>query len=132
MHKHLPVGALGDRLLKFKSRVWDLENTDTICSYCSTGCTITVGVKNGRILRVRGDDEKGINEGDLCIKGRFGFQYCESPERLTVPLVKRGAKFVEVSWDEALQTVATRFREIKEKHGRGRLHRRYRHRPAHQ
>jgi len=112
-----PVGALNDRLFKFKSRVWDLTNVDTICSFCSTGCTITLGIKKDRILRVRGDDEKGINKGDLCTKGRFGFQYVESPQRLSTPLVKKGDKLVEASWDEAIQTIAERFREIKEKQG---------------
>lgn len=112
-----PVGALNDRLFKFKSRVWNLTNVDTICSYCSTGCTLTLGIKNGKILRVRGDDEKGINKGDLCIKGRFGFQYVESPQRLSTPLVKKGDKLVEVSWDEALKTIADKFKEIKEKQG---------------
>lgn len=112
-----PVGALNDRLFKFKSRVWDLTNVDTICSYCSTGCTLTLGMKNGKILRVRGDDEKGINKGDLCIKGRFGFQYVESPLRLSTPLVRKGDTLVEASWDEALKTVAEKFREIKKKQG---------------
>lgn len=112
-----PVGALNDRLFKFKARVWNLKRVHTICSYCSTGCTLTLDIKDGKILRVRGDDEKGANQGDLCVKGRFGFQYVTSPNRLTNPLLRKDNNLVEISWDDAFKIISERFREIKEKYG---------------
>ena len=74
-----PVGALTDKLFKYKARSWELTRTSTVCSYCSTGCTITLGVKNNRIYRVIGDDSIGANRGSLCAKGRFGYGDVSSP-----------------------------------------------------
>ncbi|MFH1758743.1 MAG: 2Fe-2S iron-sulfur cluster-binding protein, partial [Pseudomonadota bacterium] len=84
-----PVGALSDRLFLHKARVWDLKETNTTCAYCGVGCTLTVGTKNNRILRVRAPQAFGINQGNLCVKGRFGWEYIHNPERLTTPLVKK-------------------------------------------
>ncbi|MEE9504746.1 MAG: NADH-quinone oxidoreductase subunit NuoG [Thermodesulfobacteriota bacterium] len=113
-----PVGALTDRLFKFKARVWDLKNVTTICSYCSTGCTITLGVKDNSIYRVTGEEAIGVNKGRLCSKGRFGYQYVSSSERITRPLVKKeDGGFKEVTWKEALERVAGGLKGVKEKHG---------------
>ncbi len=77
-----PVGALNDRIFLHKARVWDLKETNTACAYCGVGCTLTVGTskKTGRILRVRADEELGLNQGNLCVKGRFGWEYVSQPE----------------------------------------------------
>jgi len=113
-----PVGALTDRLFKFKARTWELKEVNTICSYCSTGCTITLGVKDNRIYRVIGDETTGVNKGRLCSKGRFGYQYISNPERITRPMIKKdGGEFKEATWDEALERVARGFKEVKEKNG---------------
>jgi len=113
-----PVGALTDRLFKFKARTWDLKNVNTICSYCGTGCTLTLGVKDNRICRVVGDDTAGVNQGRLCSKGRFGYRYVVSPERISRPLIKmNGGELKEATWEEALEKVAQGFKEIKEESG---------------
>jgi NADH dehydrogenase/NADH:ubiquinone oxidoreductase subunit G len=78
-----PVGALNDRIFLHKARVWDLKETNTTCGYCGVGCSLTVGAKNGRILRMRANEDLGTNQGNLCVKGRFGWEYIHSPKRLT-------------------------------------------------
>ena len=113
-----PVGALTDKLFKYKARTWELTKVNTICSYCSTGCTLTLGVKGNKIYRVIGDDTIGVNKGSLCAKGRFGYQYITSPERMNCPLVKNeNGDLVRATWEEALERGAKGFKEVREKHG---------------
>jgi len=112
-----PVGALNDRIFLHKARVWDLKETHTACGYCGVGCTLTVGTRDSRILRVRADENLGINQGNLCVKGRYGWEYIHSRERLTSPLIKKDGSFVKVSWEEAIGLVAQRFQEIKAEKG---------------
>ncbi len=113
-----PVGALTDKLFKYKARSWELARTDTVCSYCSTGCTLTLGVKNHRIYRVIGDDSIGANRGRLCAKGRYGYQYVSSPERMNSPLVRKGAEgLVRATWEEALGKIAEGLGAARQKYG---------------
>ncbi|MDI6736434.1 MAG: molybdopterin-dependent oxidoreductase [bacterium] len=108
-----PVGALTSKLFKYKARLWELENIPTICPYCSNGCTLILGIKDNQIKTITSHDDIGINEGNLCAKGRFGYEFVANPLRLKKPLVKRDGKFEEVDWDEALGLVVTKFNEIK-------------------
>jgi len=106
-----PTGALRE-----KSYVEAEKKITTICPYCGVGCAMDYYVKDGRIVYARGSSE-GVNKGDDCIKGRFGWEFVHSRERLRAPMIKRDGKFVEVSWDEALDYVAKRFEELREKYG---------------
>ncbi len=106
-----PTGALRERTYG----EWDKKIT-TICPYCGVGCAMDYYVKGNRIVFARGNSS-GVNRGDDCIKGRFGWEFVHSDERLKKPLIKKNGKFVEVSWDEALDFVAEKLREIKEKYG---------------
>jgi formate dehydrogenase major subunit len=75
-------------------------------------------VKDGKVIKVTGVEGAQPNQGRLCVKGRFGYDFIHSPERLTTPLIKQAdGSFAEASWDEALDLVAERFMEIKRKHG---------------
>jgi len=112
-----PVGALGSKPYKFKARVWLLEGHDNICPYCGVGCTAIYDTREGKIVRARGSEDRGINNGNLCSKGRFGFDYIYAEGRLKNPLIKNGNSFKSVTWDEALTYIARRLRGIKEKHG---------------
>jgi len=112
-----PVGALGTKPYRFRSRVWFMDEESNICPYCGVGCTTTLSLREGRIIRARGIDGVGINEGDLCPRGRFGFDYIESEHRLSTPLVRKGEKLDPVSWQEALDFISKRLTEIKEKDG---------------
>jgi formate dehydrogenase alpha subunit len=76
-----------------------------------------VGTRDSRILRVRADENLGINQGNLCVKGRYGWEYIHSRERLTSPLIKKDGSFVKVSWEEAIGLVAQRLQEIKAEKG---------------
>jgi len=181
-----PTGALVEHARKFQGREWEFEKVRTICPYCGCGCGIVLHVKDGRVVRSKGDEESPVNRGWLCVKGRFGMDFINSPDRLLRPLIvnsdrlssgtvsstvtsplvgedsgggygappparsplgdRRGgpsglatgpspiqgeetisatqpckkadsAAFRETSWNEALDLVARRLLEIKEKHG---------------
>jgi NADH-quinone oxidoreductase chain G len=116
-----PVGALNDRLFLHKARVWDLTETATICGYCGVGCTLIVGARKNRILRVRADEDRGLNQGNLCVKGRFGWEYLHHPERLTSPLIRKNGSLVKATWDEALHRVGQTFQTLREEKGPGSL-----------
>jgi len=112
-----PVGALNDRILLHKARVWDLKDTRTVCAYCGVGCTLLVGTKNNKVMRVRADEDLGLNQGNLCVKGRFGWEYIHSPKRLASPLIRKDGELVQATWDEALALVARRLTEIRAEMG---------------
>lgn len=112
-----PVGALTGKLRKYKGRIWETIQTVTTCPYCGVGCQLRLYAKNGEVIGVSADLEEGVNKGNLCVKGRFGYEFINHPERLKAPLIRKGGKFIEASWDDALSLVATRFLETKEKYG---------------
>ena len=112
-----PVGALTEKKAKGKGRPWEMKKIRTTCPYCGVGCQLWLHVKGGEIVRVSGVEEGLPNLGRLCVKGRFGYDFIHSPERLTTPLIKENGEFREASWDEALDLVARRFTEIKAEHG---------------
>ena len=112
-----PVGALTEKERKFKGREWELKKVSTICPYCGCGCNIVLNVKEDKVIKVTSEPESIVNQGWLCSKGKFGFQFIHSKDRLTTPLIKKEGKFKKVSWDEALDLIANKFKEIKEKYG---------------
>jgi NADH-quinone oxidoreductase chain G len=112
-----PVGALGSKPYRFRSRVWFMDEQQTVCSHCGCGCTLTLGLREGRIVRSVGKDGVGISKGDLCGKGRFGFDYVYSDKRLSTPMIKKGEALEPATWEEALFHISGKLNEIKEKHG---------------
>ncbi|MCL5423353.1 MAG: molybdopterin-dependent oxidoreductase [Nitrospirae bacterium] len=112
-----PVGALGSKPYRFRSRVWFLDEKAIACPYCGCGCTTNLGIRDGRIVRARGKQGIGINDGDLCSRGRFGFDYIYSENRLTTPMIKKNGTLVEATWEEALEYIAKSLQSIKEKYG---------------
>jgi len=116
-----PTGALVEKSRCAAGREWDLQKVTTTCSYCGVGCTLELSVKDGRIVKVTTPADAVVNKGRLCVKGRFGWDYVHSPERLTAPLIRVGekgeGKFREATWDEALDLVARKFSEIKSESG---------------
>ena len=89
----------------------------TTCPYCGVGCQIELLVKDNRIVRANGVEGILPNDGRLCVKGRFGYDYVGHKDRLTVPLIKRNGRFEEAGWDEALNLVAEKFSDIKDNSG---------------
>jgi len=112
-----PVGALVEKDARYSVRPWETRQTRTTCSYCGVGCQIDLHVKDNRIVKVTGAEDVPPNFGSVCVKGRFGFDFIHSPDRLTKPLVKENGRLREAGWDEALALVADRFSDIKEQFG---------------
>ena len=114
-----PTGALTEDLSRYKGRTWLIERVPTTCTYCGCGCQLELNVQNDRVIAVTTKDGVGVNQGSLCVKGRFGYEFINSDERLTTPLIKKNGEFQEASWDEALSLVAEKFSAIKAEHGSG-------------
>lgn len=101
---HCPVGAL-----RPKNSRQPVREVATICVYCGVGCGIYLGIRNDRVISVRGRREGSVNNGSLCVKGRFGIsEFIHHPERLTTPLIRRDGELTEATWDEALELVAAK------------------------
>ena len=112
-----PTGALTENLGRYKGRPWMVNRVMTTCTYCGCGCQLEINVFNNRIVGITTKDGIGVNKGSLCVKGRFGYEFIESEERLTKPLIKKDGRFHEASWDEALGLVAEKLKGIKASHG---------------
>jgi len=112
-----PTGAIMNKSIKFKSRSWFIEEKDTICPFCGCGCTLTLGIMEGKILRSRGMQDKGVNDGNLCGRGRFGVDYIYSENRLKSPMINKGGELVTVSWDDALNYISDKLKNIANAHG---------------
>ncbi|PLX79024.1 MAG: NADH dehydrogenase (quinone) subunit G [Desulfuromonas sp.] len=108
-----PVGALLPRPFKFKARPWQLKEVDSVCGYCGNGCTVTLGCKDNQVQTIRFNDKIGVNDGNLCVRGRFGYSYVNRDDRLTTPLVRKDGQLVEASWDEALDAVSSALKDGK-------------------
>jgi predicted molibdopterin-dependent oxidoreductase YjgC len=113
-----PVGALTDGVRETKARIWESTRVPTTCGYCGVGCQFEVNARNDEIVRVTtAEMDRLPNYGSLCVKGRFGWEFVNHPDRLMKPLVRKDGDLVETEWDEALDLVASRFQEIKDRHG---------------
>jgi formate dehydrogenase major subunit len=92
------------------------RRTKTVCTYCGVGCTFDVWTQDRRILKI--EPGPGPANGiSTCVKGKFAWDYVNSDDRLTTPLIRKGDTFVESTWEEALTLIASRFKTIKETHG---------------
>jgi formate dehydrogenase alpha subunit len=135
----LPVSRLG------KGREWELDRVKTICGYCGVGCQVEYALKDGEILYVKAPTDAPVNGEFLCTKGRYGWDFAASPERLTMPLLRRDAayqmgltseawslpeesplgsrkpkiedNFVQVDWETALDYVAEKLAATMKAHG---------------
>ena len=113
-----PTGAIVEKPHRSEINLKEIDKkVRTTCPYCGVGCQLELMVKDNRILRADGFEGVMPNDGRLCVKGRFGYEYVHSPERLTHPLVNRNGSFEPISWDEALDLAAGKFLEIKQKYG---------------
>lgn len=113
-----PVGALLPKTFLNQMRVWDLEKTQTVCAFCGAGCSIIAHTRDNKLYRITSDREKSHNRGDLCVRGRFGFDFVEGEHRKSSALAKTDEGVQECLPREALLDATKRFMEIVEKHGR--------------
>jgi predicted molibdopterin-dependent oxidoreductase YjgC len=113
-----PTGALSGKLWVGYPRQQGLEKTETTCSYCGCGCNLTLHTYGKSIAKVI-SRQNNHNRGWLCVKGRFGYEFVTSNERLTTPLIRRqkGGSLEPASWGEALDLVASRLLDIKSEYG---------------
>jgi NADH-quinone oxidoreductase chain G len=107
-----PVGALTSHVFRFQARVWELTKTPSICPLCSVGCNIVLGVKTNRLRRVTPRENMEVNDVWICDRGRFGHGFVDHPDRLTRPLVRRDGELQEATWEEALELIVRRLKEI--------------------
>jgi NADH-quinone oxidoreductase subunit G len=117
-----PVGALTSGSYRYKTRPWEMNHVATVCTHCADGCKVTLGVRQSNdgseIVRADNRDKSGINGDFLCAKGRFGFDFVESPDRLTKPLVRDNqGKLAETTWEHALRLAAGKLRETRDSKG---------------
>ncbi|HSK41280.1 MAG TPA: formate dehydrogenase subunit alpha, partial [Arenibaculum sp.] len=128
-----PTGALMSETLVDEAGVFTQEpdrKVDSVCPYCGVGCQLTYNIKDDKLLYVEGRNGPA-NEGRLCVKGRFGFDYVHHKQRLTKPLIRKpgapkgldvdpsnpGSHFREASWEEALDVAAAGLRKVRDAHG---------------
>lgn len=114
-----PTGALMDMTSGARGLAAMFTNTLTTCNYCSWGCTIDLQSKKGKVLRIEADEgyNVGINDGNLCAKGRFGHGIIHNENRIKSPLMNQGGEFKEITWDEAIQTIADRLQSAVNRSG---------------
>jgi NADH-quinone oxidoreductase subunit G len=114
-----PVGALTSGAYRYKTRPWEMKHVGTVCTHCGDGCKTTLGVRRSDtgMEIVRGDnrDKSGTNGDFLCIKGRYGFDFASSGERLMQPLIRKNGKLTPSTWEEAFDLVGKKFAEIRDK-----------------
>nr|MDQ2731383.1 NADH-quinone oxidoreductase subunit NuoG [Armatimonadota bacterium] len=111
-----PVGALLDKTYLYKARPWEIRDTPTTCAHCSYGCSKRVGIRQGKVLRVKPVDNEAVNEVWLCDRGRFHHTF-DHKERLTSPMLRKGDTLTPVSWDEATAYVAKELAAIIKESG---------------
>ena len=114
-----PVGALTSGSYRYKTRPWEMNHVSTVCTFCADGCKVTLGVRQvnegSEIVRADNRDKSGINGDFLCAKGRFGFDFVDSPDRLTKPLVRSAqGKLEPATWEQALRLAAAKLKEVRD------------------
>lgn len=112
-----PVGALTAKSRRGRGRHWEMKPVITVCPYCGVGCQLRLHLKGNEIVWVDSPQSAEPNRGNLCVKGRFGQDFVNHPDRLKKPLIKENGDFREASWEEAVSLVASRLKDIKAKHG---------------
>ncbi len=115
-----PTGALADRkAIRAEGESGEVQKTRSICPYCGVGCSVDILTKNEKIVGVQPAMDGPANEGALCIKGQFAFDFVQHADRLKKPLIRReDGELHECEWEEALDFAAEGFRQVREKHGR--------------
>jgi NADH-quinone oxidoreductase subunit G len=117
-----PVGALTSGTYRYKTRPWEMNHVATVCTHCGDGCKTTLGVRStsdgSEIVRGDNRDKSGINGDFLCNKGRYAFDFANSAERITQPLVRQAnGELKPVSWEEALTHAGKRLAELRDARG---------------
>ncbi len=110
-----PVGALSDKLSRYRGR--QTKSVRTVCPYCGCGCGLSLNIRDQEVISVTSDREQRVNSVSLCVKGRYGYDFINNPDRVKTPLIRKNGELAESSWEEALVLVASKLTEIKQKYG---------------
>ena len=110
-----PSGALMEKNREYTGSTSTV--VDTVCPYCGCGCSLTLEVKDNRVVRARPGTQSPVNQGALCVRGYYGYDFIHSPDRLTTPLIKTNGQLQPATWEQALERVATELKRIKENYG---------------
>lgn len=110
-----PTGALSEKIKLYRSTTG--TSAETICPYCSCGCTISIEVKDRQIIRTVPGKGPSVNRGTLCMLGSYGLDFATSQERLTSPLIKINGKLEPTSWETALDAASNGLRKIIDQYG---------------
>jgi len=117
-----PVGALTSGSYRYKTRPWEMNHVSTACTHCADGCKVTLGVRQtadgAEIVRADNRDRSGLNNDFLCGKGRFGFDFVHSADRLKTPLIRNAKGELEpATWEQALRLAGSKLKEIRDAQG---------------
>lgn len=112
-----PVGALTAEPYRFNSRPWDLTSTETTCTNCSVGCKGTAQSSRNEMVRFLGIDSEPINQGWLCDKGRYGFDFAQSENRVRSPFIRKGESRTQAHLNDVIDAAAKAISEAVEHHG---------------
>ena len=110
-----PTSAISD-VFESKS-VGENRKVQTVCTYCGVGCNLEVAVKNGKVRSIEAPLDSKVNPGQLCLKGRYAFSFYDHPDRIRTPLIKKNGEFVEATWDEAYEFIASELKRIIKENG---------------
>lgn len=109
-----PVGALTNNDFRFKSRVWEMSSTNSVCIGCSRGCNIEIWVRNNEILRLTPRHNEEVNSYWMCDNGRLNtFKFVNSETRIDSCYLRKEGQLVKSSWVEALEVTAKSLKEFK-------------------
>src|SRR5258708_34596518 len=103
-----PVGALTATAYRFKARPWELKHIPSVCNNCSVGCNARIDVRVDKIMRLMSRTNDAIDDGWLCDRGRWGFEFVNSPRRLRTPLIRHDDKVEPATCDQPFYLNATR------------------------
>lgn len=115
-----PVGAIVGQRTAQGARAWQTTKAATTCSYCADGCQLTLHGYQGKVVKAESQNDRGLNQGNLCVKGRFGFGYASAPDRISTPLVRDSkGRLQESTWEDALKLVVEKVSVAAGDGGRG-------------
>ena len=106
-----PVGALCSKDFLYQQRVWWLKSTNSVCTGCSTGCSVTVDQNDERVYRMKPRTNEKAQGHFMCDEGRFGWKYTHSDQRLSAPEIRTNGQVTSRDWDQVLASARTALRK---------------------